>query len=246
MKMTLLRTAFPAVILLSVVALMTGCNQSYGHRVVSAGENELTISDNEGVDQKTHEVAPDAKITLDGQLAKLDQLDAGDPVTVKTEERDGKEVATEIKAKTKQSIEAEKTAPALPDEQPIRSREDMPRPSPAVTPQADVAPPTTLPKADAPPNNPDGGTPPLEDADDLRAEEKVNGTLSSIGTVDNEFVIADDNGEEHTFTVNDDTKYMRDGKEATFGDLKVGHFVKVTAKRDGDSLVATLVDVTTR
>lgn len=260
MNTTLLRMALPAVVLLSAVALMTGCNQSYAHRIVSAGENEVTVSDKEGIEQQTHEVALDAKITLDGQPAELNQLGVGDAVDVKIEEREGKEVATEIKAKAKVTIEAEQQAVEsedssvdLPEEQPIRPLDNMPLPFSDAAPQPDVAPPDTLPEAnlpetDSPAIDPEGGAPSLDEesaTDDQAAEEKYEGKISSVSSVDNQFVVTADNGDEHTFTVNDDTKYTLDGEEATFGDLVVGHMVNVTAEPDGESFIAKSVDATT-
>jgi hypothetical protein len=251
--------ALPAVVILSLVTLMSGCERSFGHRIVSIGENELTIRDREG-EQQTHEVAPDAKITLDRQLVNLKQLDAGDAVNVKTEEREGKEVATEIDAKAKETIEAEQQAvqpgeatPALP-EQSVRPHVDTPLPPADVTPQPGVAPSTTVPEANVPEKdfpvvNPEEGAPRLDEEPvtaDPPARETFKGKISSISAVDNRFVVTADNGDERRFTVNDDTKYSLDGKEATFGDLMVDHKVNVSAERDGEAFIAKSVDARTK
>jgi len=244
MKRTFLRTAVPVTVLLSAVALMIGCNQPYEYRVVSTGENELTISDPEGTEQQTHEIAPDAKITLDGQDVDLQQLDAGDIVSVKTEQREGEEVVTAIKAKTKESVEAEAVesdsgAPLAPEGQPAPTPDDAAAPESEVTPQPEVAPPAAEPQID-----PEEGAPPVsgesKEADEPDAES-FEGKISSVSSVDNQFVITADNGVEHTFLVNDETKYTLDGEEVTFGDLAVDHKVTVMAEQEGEVFTAKSV-----
>jgi hypothetical protein len=74
------------------------------------------------------------------------------------------------------------------------------------------------------------------------ANESFSGKISSLG--DGDFVIKDDSETEHTFTVNDDTKYTLDGNDAAFDDLKVTYSVNVTAEKDGDNYVAKSVDAT--
>lgn len=68
--------------------------------VVTAGEGKLTMSDKEGNNKHTHEVALDARITLDGKAAKLADLKTGHKVKV-TAKDDAKKTATKIEAKSK-------------------------------------------------------------------------------------------------------------------------------------------------
>ena len=64
--------------------------------VVSVSEGKLTMTATGSSEQHTHDVAADAKITLDGKEAKLADLKKGDKITV-TIGADKK--ATKIEAK---------------------------------------------------------------------------------------------------------------------------------------------------
>lgn len=66
-------------------------------KVVEAGKGKLTMTDMDGKNKHSHEVADTAKITLDGKAAKLDELKNGFTVEVTT---DGKAGATVIAAKS--------------------------------------------------------------------------------------------------------------------------------------------------
>ena len=57
-----------------------GCAQSpeSGNRVVAAGEDQRTVSDENGRTNQTFGVAPDAEITLDNEPAKRSVFDVGD------------------------------------------------------------------------------------------------------------------------------------------------------------------------
>ena len=71
----------------------------HGH-VVKVADGKLTMV---GDDKKevTHEVAKDAKITLDGKDAKLDDLKPHTHVKVTMKEEGGKHSVTKIEAETK-------------------------------------------------------------------------------------------------------------------------------------------------
>lgn len=69
---------------------------SHQGKVVEAGNGKLTMTDMEGDNQHTHDVASDAKITCEGQPCELAGLQAGDVVTVTLDQKDGKMVVTEI------------------------------------------------------------------------------------------------------------------------------------------------------
>jgi len=69
--------------------------------VVKAGDNKLTMTDKDGKNEHTHDVDKDAKITCDGKECKLDDLKKGFTVTVTTEKKADKTVATKIEAKKK-------------------------------------------------------------------------------------------------------------------------------------------------
>lgn len=58
-------------------------------KVVKAGDGKLTMTSKAKDDKHTHDVAKDAKITLDGKAAKLEDLKEGYHVTVTTHGKHG-------------------------------------------------------------------------------------------------------------------------------------------------------------
>jgi hypothetical protein len=64
--------------------------------VVSVADGKLTMSDKDGTNEHTHDVAVDAKISCDGKDCKLEDLKKG--ATVKVTTKDKK--AVKIEAKT--------------------------------------------------------------------------------------------------------------------------------------------------
>jgi hypothetical protein len=238
MKAIFMRIVVPVTIILSVLALMSGCSDAYGHRVVAKSDHELTVRGQDGT-VSTHAVAADARITLDGQSADLQQLDVGDKVALTTEDRAGLDVATAIDAQTAE--------PAAPES--VTPENVMPESVVPDNPASPVyAPPLTVPQDIRPgnsgssePDRPDRPAPSEPRAEDQPAPEEFSGTISSLTTVDNKFAVKIDRGEEQTFTVNDQTKFTLDGKEATFGDLSVDQKVTVTAEREGDTFLAKSV-----
>jgi hypothetical protein len=68
-------------------------------KVVEVGVGKLTMTDMAGKNQHTHEVATDAAITSEGKTCALTDVKVGDMVTVTTDTKDGKTVATKIEAK---------------------------------------------------------------------------------------------------------------------------------------------------
>jgi|SRR5581483_10305848 len=67
--------------------------------VVSAGAGKLTMTDNAGKNQHSHNVAKDAKITCEGKDCKLEDLKKGYPVKVTMDKREGKDVAVKLEAR---------------------------------------------------------------------------------------------------------------------------------------------------
>jgi hypothetical protein len=68
--------------------------------VVKAGDGRLTMTAAKGArEEHTHVVAMDAKITLDGKEAKLEDLKKGDQITVTQETKGDKKMVTKIVAK---------------------------------------------------------------------------------------------------------------------------------------------------
>ena len=68
-------------------------------KVVEVGSGKLTMTDIAGKNQHTHEVATDAAITCEGKACGLSDVKVGDMVTVTTDTKDGKTVATKIEAR---------------------------------------------------------------------------------------------------------------------------------------------------
>jgi hypothetical protein len=68
-------------------------------KVSEVGAGKLTMTDMAGENQHTHEVAADAAITCEGKTCGLTDVKVGDMVTVTTDTKEGKTVATKIEAK---------------------------------------------------------------------------------------------------------------------------------------------------
>jgi hypothetical protein len=68
-------------------------------KVVEVSAGKLTMTDMAGKNQHTHEVAADAAITCEGKTCGLTDVKVGDMVTVTTDTKDSKTVATKIEAK---------------------------------------------------------------------------------------------------------------------------------------------------
>jgi hypothetical protein len=82
---------------LSVGAL--GCQSTpttHQGKVVGVGAGTLTMTDTAGANQHTHEVSSNAVITCGGNPCGLNDMKAGDMVTVTTGTENGKTVATMI------------------------------------------------------------------------------------------------------------------------------------------------------
>jgi len=67
-------------------------------KVVEVSAGKLTMTDMAGKNQHTHEVATNAAITCGGKTCGLNDVKAGDMVTVTTDTKDGKTTAIKIEA----------------------------------------------------------------------------------------------------------------------------------------------------
>lgn len=92
---TLLRSIVPAAVLALGSAMLSGCSQSEAARIVGVDDQSVTV-ETAAEGPKTHEVAPDAKITLDGEPAELKDLRPGDKVKVITNQEGSLEAPREI------------------------------------------------------------------------------------------------------------------------------------------------------
>jgi hypothetical protein len=90
------------VVALALTIGALGCQSGPGThqgKVVGVGAGTLTMTDAAGANQHTHEVAANAIILCDGIPCGLTVVKAGDTVTVTTDTKDGKLVATKIEVK---------------------------------------------------------------------------------------------------------------------------------------------------
>lgn len=78
--------------------VLAGDDKVHEGKVVKAGDGKLTMTFKGDEKKHTHDVAKDAKITLDGKPAKLDDLKEGYQVKVTM---DAKHVVTKIEAHSK-------------------------------------------------------------------------------------------------------------------------------------------------
>jgi hypothetical protein len=93
----LYRTLPPAVMVLVVMSLLNQpvfAHDEHEGTLVKAVDGKLTMVKKGEKEEHTHAVAPDAKITLDGKKAQLDDLKKGYDVTVTVH----KEKIIEVKA----------------------------------------------------------------------------------------------------------------------------------------------------
>ena len=97
-RISFLATAAVAIVALVGLPLMAADDKVHEATVVKAGEGKITLTFKGDDSKHTHDVAEDAKITLDGKKAKLEELKEG--FTVKAT-MDDKFVVHKIEAKSK-------------------------------------------------------------------------------------------------------------------------------------------------
>jgi len=68
-------------------------------KVVAVGAGTLTMTDTAGANQHTHNVDSTAAIICEGKPCGLNELKAGDLVTVTTDTKEGRTLATRIEAR---------------------------------------------------------------------------------------------------------------------------------------------------
>jgi hypothetical protein len=75
--------------------------KSHDGIVVSAGAGKLTMTDKDGKNEHSHQVAADARVSRDGKECKLDDLKKGDKVTVQVQKKADKEQVIRVDAKSR-------------------------------------------------------------------------------------------------------------------------------------------------
>ena len=71
---------------------------SHQGKVVETSAGKLVMTDMEGKNQHPMEVPASATVTRDGKEAKLNDLKAGDTITVTTDTKEGKSTVTKVEA----------------------------------------------------------------------------------------------------------------------------------------------------
>jgi uncharacterized membrane protein len=87
-----------ALVLLAGQAGFAADDKTHEGKVVKAGEGKLTMTDKDGKNEHTHNIAANTAITIDGKAAKLEDLKAG--TMVKVTMSDDKKVS-KVEARTK-------------------------------------------------------------------------------------------------------------------------------------------------
>jgi hypothetical protein len=97
---TLALLAILAFVLVACQGAVAGDKEAKTHegKVVKAGAGKLTMTDKDGGNQHTHDVAADAVITCDGKACKLEDLKEG--TFIKVTMKDEKTVS-QIEGRTK-------------------------------------------------------------------------------------------------------------------------------------------------
>jgi hypothetical protein len=102
----MLHRALPLLAILALICLVStpalaADENTHEGLVVNVGDGKLIMTDKDGKKEHTHSLAKDAKITLDGKVAKLEDLKKGFKVKVTTEGKGATALATKIDADTK-------------------------------------------------------------------------------------------------------------------------------------------------
>src|SRR5262245_27833579 len=99
MKSKLLLTGCGLMILILLTALPVLAAEKHKGKVVSAGGGKLTMTDQEGKNEHTHEVPADATILCGKAPSSLEDLKAGKTVVVTMEKKGDQTVIIKIKEK---------------------------------------------------------------------------------------------------------------------------------------------------
>lgn len=258
MKASILHGSLGLLMATGLLLLVGGCGHS--GKVALAENGELTFTSLDGSDQ-TLKVAPESKITLDGQPAELEDLDEGDSVSVLVDEREGERVATNVRAQSKEK-QAEREvpmerSPAEPTDDPSPHTEE-PEPIPPIeaggpieTPDHNTSKlsPGEADKAESPTDDTqiDGEAAeqgdPTDDTSGIEAvgEDAVEHT-GKIASIEEGVLMLDTDATGHTFVMDENTSVTIDGQPADVADLEIGFSATVLAERKGDRMVAMAID----
>jgi len=85
--------------LVAVIATYAIADDIHKGKLVEVGKGKLTMTDTDGKNRHTHNLAADVKINLNAKSAKVDDLKKDALIEVTVGERDGKTVVTKIEAR---------------------------------------------------------------------------------------------------------------------------------------------------
>jgi hypothetical protein len=204
---------------------------TYGKRVVSVGNGELTFTENDAATPVTYAVADDVTVTRDNVAATVSDVQSGDMISITTDVVDGRTLIT--------SIDAVSGEPADVD---VDSDVDT---------GTDLAPP--IDSDNLTPEEGDAGieapTDPLIDQPTDSQEPSDLGTVQPeqtliVGTVKtveaDKVVITDEAAQEHTFMVTPETTVTESGQTTDVGQVQVGDSVQITVSPEEEGVAMTI------
>jgi sporulation protein YlmC with PRC-barrel domain/nitrogen regulatory protein PII len=89
--------------MVAVIGTYAIADDTHKGKLVEIGKGKLTMTDADGKNRHTHNLAADLKINLNGKTARMDDLKKDVMIEVTVSEKDGKQVVTKIVADTDRS-----------------------------------------------------------------------------------------------------------------------------------------------
>jgi hypothetical protein len=252
-----MRRLFLAAVPLALVAvvsfaLTSGCSQSFADKVVSVGQNELTVAKGPEETPETHQVAPGAEVLRDGKPAELEEIQPGDAVKVTTEKQGEEELAVKIEATSSQEEEAAEEASDLEE---LTAPPIGGMPPPAAESKPAIGAEGEAPRIDEPEaaldEEKESALPEQKEAQSALPEQEppaeilFTGVMTAVG----EDQIRVQGNEEpvglahqRSFKLTDATEIFMAGEPAAREDLKEGMEVTVIAELHGAEAVAKRIE----
>lgn len=85
--------------MVAVIGTYAVADDTHKGKLVEIGKGKLTMTDHDGKNRHTHNLAADVKINLKGKTARIDDLKKDNMIEVTVGERDGKNVVTKIEVR---------------------------------------------------------------------------------------------------------------------------------------------------
>jgi predicted DNA-binding antitoxin AbrB/MazE fold protein len=211
-------------------------------KVVSITGDKLVMTDTQGNKECTCTVADDAKVTCDGKTCKVSDLKSGTKIRVTTTGTD-KKVANRIEGIEKNSAFASKChvgkVVSFTGDKLVMLDKDGKEHSHTLCPEAKLTlDGKTCKASDLKPGTQIRVTTPAADkcvANRIEGIEKNSAFASKyhygkvVSIIENQLLMTNKDGKEHSHTLSDDVKLTLDGKSCKTADLKPGTRIRVTA-----------------